>query len=169
MNRELQESHRETDAPRPADARASLPAAVLAEVAENERARDNALAAAKFLGRIAQLELEQLGVAVQAWHSAVGRDWFAAEDAVAQAVIDSARAAEQEVLLEHIAQLFRSVPWFTPEEPGARVNASEPSGQYVTTLAMLALLVRDRLSPAEFELLYRPFATLIPTEELDRE
>jgi hypothetical protein len=34
---------------------------------------------------------------------------------------------------------------------------------------MLALLVRDRLAPGEFELLYRPFARLIPPDTLARE
>jgi hypothetical protein len=168
MRRELQDSRREAAA-RTHDARAALPEAVLAQVAENDRARAGAMAAAKFLGRIAQLELGELGVAVQAWHQAAGAAWFAAEDEVAQAITAAARDAEQEVLLEQIAHLFRSVKWFTPEQPGARIHASEPSGQYVCTIAMLALLVRDRIAPADFTLLYRPFATLIPTEELDRE
>jgi hypothetical protein len=34
---------------------------------------------------------------------------------------------------------------------------------------MLALLVRDHLERREFELLYRPFAPLIPVAELQRE
>ena len=168
MRRELHESHRDA-VPRRNDARVVLSDAVLAQVAEQDRARLGAMAAAKFLGRIAQLEIEELGVAVRTCHRAAGTAWFAAEDAVAQAITAAGRHAEQEVLLEQIAQLFRTVPWFTPAQPGARIHASEPSGQYVATIAMLALLVRDRIGPADFELLYAPFATLIPPVELDRE
>jgi len=128
--------------------------------------------AAKFLGRLAQLDLTALGGAIREWHHAVvtgGDSWFAAESAVARAIAAGGRYAEQEALLGHIAQLFRQAPWFKPQMPGARVGATEPSGQYVATTAMLALLVRDQIEPHELELLYRPFATLIPIEELELE
>lgn len=47
--------------------------------------------------------------------------------------------------------------------------APEASVQYVATLAMLALLLHDRLSAREFSLLYSQFAPLIPVEELGPE
>ncbi len=53
--------------------------------------------------------------------------------------------------------------------PELHVRATEASGQYLGTLAMLALLVRDHLEPATFARLYRPFAPHIPVAELGRE
>jgi hypothetical protein len=43
------------------------------------------------------------------------------------------------------------------------VTSSQASAQYVTTIAMLALLVSDRITDQQFRLLNRPFATAIPT------
>jgi len=129
-------------------------------------------AASKFLGRFAQLDLLTLGDAIHRWHRTVTEDgdaWFEAEDAVAQAVHDARRHPDQEILLRHMADLFLREPWFTAAQPGARIRAAEPAGQYVATLAMLAVLVRDRLDPQEFELLYRPFASVVPVSELERE
>jgi hypothetical protein len=48
------------------------------------------------------------------------------------------------------------------------LRATEPSGQYPATLAMIALLVRDHLDPADFAHLYAPFTDLIPLDELGR-
>jgi hypothetical protein len=50
--------------------------------------------------------------------------------------------------------------------PETRVGASEASGHYLATVAMLALLARDHLEPAAFDLLYGPFAARIPPAEL---
>jgi hypothetical protein len=53
--------------------------------------------------------------------------------------------------------------------PELHVRATEASGQYLGTLAMLALLVRDRLDAPTFARLYRPFAPHVPVAELGRE
>ena len=134
--------------------------------------RAGVLSASKFLGRLAQLDLATLGKAVDAWRHAVTSAtdaWFEAEGAVAQGVLRSHRHREQEVLLGHMTDLFRRAAWFKREAPGARIHSSEAGAQYVATLAMLALLVRDQLREQDFELLYRPFAQVIPTAELERE
>jgi hypothetical protein len=130
------------------------------------------LAASKFLGRLAQLDRPALGEAVQTWHRTVVADsaaWFGAETAVARAVHEARRHAEQEILLRHMADLFIRAPWFSAEQPDARIDAAAPAGEYVATLAMLAVLARDRLTGSEFEMLYRPFARRIPLEELEQE
>jgi len=155
-------------------AAATAQAAVRRTRAQYADGRDpfGVVVAAKFLGRLAQLDLAALGEAIFEWRRAVVRDgdgWFAAESAVARAIADSGRYAEQEVLLGHITQLFRQGPWFKPQMPGVRVGATEPSGQYVATTAMLALLVRDQIGAHELELLYQPFAAFIPIVELELE
>jgi len=103
-----------------------------------------------------------------------GRAWFAAEDVVAQAIVAAGRQREQRPLLMQVADVFAHDVWYGAggrrgPAPGARARATEASGQYVATLAMLALLVRDHLEPAALELVYRPFAAAIPVEELARE
>ena len=128
--------------------------------------------ASKFLGRLSQLDFNTLGEAVRTWHRIAAESgdlWFIVEESVARAVHDSSRYTEQDVLLRHMSTLFLESTWFTSAQPGVRIRAAEPSAQYVATIAMLALLVRDRLLPDEFELLYRPFAGAIPVDALLRE
>jgi hypothetical protein len=117
--------------------------------------------------------------AVAAWRASMHDDaaaWFAAEEAVARAVVTSGRHHEQRPLLIPLAEAFAHGVWYRgyPEAtlgdaPELRVHATEASGQYLGTLAMLALLVRDHVEPATFDLLYRPFARLIPAADLGRE
>lgn len=125
--------------------------------------------ASKFLGRLAGLDMADLVEAIEVWRGAVGERWFDAEAAVTRAIDESGRYAEQEILLGHMAELFRRQPWFKRPQPGTPVQASEPGAQYVATLVMLAVLAGDRLRPSDLELLYAPFAGTIPADELDRE
>ena len=133
-------------------------------------------AALKFVGRVSQLDLDAVGGALGSWRQTM-RDsastWFAAEEAVARAVVISGRHGDQKPLLMHMADAFAHIVWYggrTGREhaPAAElhVQASEASGQYLATLTMLALLVRDHLEPATFALLYQPFAPYIPLDEL---
>jgi hypothetical protein len=143
-----------------------------------EPSPDGPQVASTFVGRVSQLSVEAVRAAVQAWHDVMRVEsdaWFAAEQAAGQAVLAAARSGVQEVLLDRIAECVLRGVWYrdanmqpqgTPEN---RVGATEASGQYVATVAMLALLVRDRLAPSAFALLYRPFATVIPVEELQLE
>jgi hypothetical protein len=131
-------------------------------------------AAARFVGRVAQLDLAAVQHAVATWRQRmrVGYDgWFAAEDAVAQAIVRSGRQIEQRPLLIHMADAFSQRVWTGGhrDDTGAAeqlVRATEASGQYLATLAMLALLVRDHLDAATFDRVYEPFAALIPIKEL---
>ena len=82
------------------------------------------------------------------------------------------RRAEQKPLLMHVADAFSTIVWHgggtareREQAPELRVQASEASGQYLATLAMLALLVRDRLEPSAFAMLYQPFAPHIALDE----
>ena len=128
--------------------------------------------ASKFLGRLSLLDIESLGEAIHLWHRTAtesGDEWFSAEASIADAVHASRRYTEQDVLLRHMSTLFLESSWFTSAQPGVRIRASEPSAQYVATIAMLAVLVRDRLTITAFELLYRPFSKLIPVDTLLRE
>jgi hypothetical protein len=147
------------------------------DAASQTRGQDAAL---KFVGRVAQLDLDAVRTAVEAWRGLMREEsgaWFTAEEVVARAVVVSGRRDVQKELLLHVAEAFAYGVWYgggrraasTPETPETRVQATEASGQYLATLAMLALLVRDHLAPAAFETLYRPFAPLIRLDELGPE
>ena len=134
-------------------------------------------ASLKFVGRVAQLDLDAVSEVIASWRQTMRHDssaWFAAEEAVARAVVLSGRRAEQQPLLMHVADAFSRIVWYgggrgaraREQAPELRVQASEASGQYLATLAMLALLVRDQLEPSTFALLYEPFAPFVPLDEL---
>jgi hypothetical protein len=130
-------------------------------------------AAADFIGRLAGLTLAEVRRFIGEWHHAVATDadrWFAAEAAVAEAVSRSRRHAEQRVLLRLIADTVTNALWYRHAQtaPGLerRVRATEASGQYAATLAMLALLVRDHLDEGDFAAVYAPFTELIPLEDV---
>jgi hypothetical protein len=136
-------------------------------------------AARRFVGRLAQLDPDAVSAGVRAWRESMREEsgaWFAAEEAVAHAVVASGRHDEQRPLLMYVAESFAYRVWYGgrarltlgESAPEIRVGATEASGQYLATLAMLALLVRDHLEPATFEILYRPFAALIPVVEIVR-
>ena len=141
--------------------------------------------ALKFIGRLALLDHGGVTSSIRSWHALMRHEseaWFTAEEAVARAVVDSGRHGMQQPLLMHVAEAFAYRVWYRGQPdpasgaaaPGApapelRVQATEASGQYVATVAMLALLVRDHLDASTFALLYRPFADLIPVAELVRE
>jgi hypothetical protein len=155
-----------------------------AAMADHAPVAQGRVAARKFVGRLAQLDPEAVYASVQAWRETMREDvgaWFAAEEAVARAVVASGRHDEQRPLLMYVAEAFAYGVWYGAgyggrarltlgeSAPELRVRATEASGQYLATVAMLALLVRDHLEPAEFALLYRPFAALIPADDLARE
>lgn len=159
------------EVPRPA----AQPDREVRAVAES-LASDPEGAASQFVGRVSQLDIGAIRTAVQAWRQAMRAEsdtWFAAEQAAGRAVLAAGRTAEQEVLLDRIAECVLRGVWYrggargeSPRTPEERVGATEASAQYVSTVAMLALLVRDRLPAAQFAVLYRPFATLISVADL---
>jgi hypothetical protein len=134
--------------------------------------------ALEFVGHVSELDADKIRAAVNEWHQLMRTQsdaWFSAERSAGTGVLASKRTAEQRALLEKIAECVLQRVWYrnargqlasTPEE---RVGSTEASGQYTATIAMLALLVRDYLDAREFELLYRPFAALIPLEQLASE
>lgn len=169
------------DAIRPAGDEASEPQRSTRNPVHTEAAPRAAgvQAASKFIGRVSQLDGHAIRSVVQAWHQLMRDEsnaWFAAEQATAQAVPAAGRTAEQEVLLGHLADSVLRGVWYrnarphqTLATPETRVGATEASAQYVSSVAMLALLVRDYITPADFAVLYRPFARLIPDEDLGPE
>jgi hypothetical protein len=161
-----------------ADPRAAVPGGGTS--ADDAPAAHGSPAALRFVGRLALLDHEAVRDAVVAWRESMRDDasaWFAAEEAVARAVVTSGRHHEQRPLLIPLAEAFAYSVWYRgrpqltlgESAPELRVHATEASGQYLGTLAMLALLVRDHLDAATFDLLYRPFAALIPAADLGRE
>ena len=146
--------------------------------ANAERARAALLAATKFVGRVSLIDADTLRTVVATWHDVMRTEsetWFAAERATAEAIVAAERTGEQGELISELSDHFlrrvwyRAAPGHAPRTPERRVGATEASGQYVATLAMLALLVRDHIAAREFDVLYSPFVQIIRAEELARE
>ena len=140
-------------------------------VEEQQRRRGVAMAG-KFVGRFSQLDIADLREPVERWRRTVAlasTHWFNAESAIATAVRATGRHAEQESLVEQLVRAMHGAGWLRRTDAIEIVGASEASVQYTATLAMLALLLHDRLTTREFTLLYSPFAPIIPVEELGPE
>ena len=143
-----------------------------AESSARATPRNGTQAANKFIGRVAQLDVQDVVESIGKWHEMMRAEsgaWFAAESAIGEAIVAAGLEARQEQLLVHVAECFAKQVWRPIRRAETRVGNTEASGQYLATVAMLALLVRDRLSPETFELAYRPFAALIPAAELEPE
>ena len=174
MHREQQlNDHQPSDAPAPRPQRRHEGETRAASGARGVPSSAGVAAATEFVARVAKLDFDDVRGFIRGWHRVVGTDaeaWFAAEAAIAAAVLRSGRQGEQRQLLVRVADVFTHAVWYrlaraglTPE---SRIGATEASGQYAATLAMLALLTRDQLSERDFALVYAPFAALIPVEEL---
>jgi hypothetical protein len=124
----------------------------------------------RYLDHLADLKLADLDRAVLEWREVMRGDdssaWFGAERRLSDTTARGPHRYWQTALLEDIANIFMSRPWFTYERTPNDAHVTEPSAQYVTTTAMLALLASDVLAPADFELLYRPMARAIPLAAL---
>jgi hypothetical protein len=120
--------------------------------------------------RLQHLSLERLGDAVRAWRDELTRSgvWHSAEDAVSRVITDTGRHRPQWLMLQRVCEIFHDAPWFKEHQPGSQVPGSDAAAQYVTTAALLALLVRDALPNTTFETLYLPFRDIIPADRLGR-
>ena len=99
----------------------------------------------RFFERLQHLNLQGLGDAVRTWRDELARSgaWHKAEDAVSRAITDTARHAPQWLMLNRLFEIFRGAPWYKEHQSGSQVPGSDAAAQYVTTTALLALLVRD--------------------------
>jgi hypothetical protein len=131
----------------------------------------NSRAVERFLACLAGLSVADIGQAVGRWRaiaSAPGGPWYAAEDAIAEAVHAVSRHGAQEQVTEAAYDVFRRrARGFSTRESFARAPGSEATAQYVSTSALLALVVRDAVSPEAFAVAYGPFADAIPLATID--
>jgi len=132
--------------------------------------RDELANALTFVRRLGQLDLADLEVIGRTWRTIVAEDpptWFAAEGSVGLALRTTGRQLAQESLLEELSEVVRRRGWWRLD----RIESAEGQGlteagvQYAATLAAIALLVRDIVPTQEFELIYSPFARVIPAPE----
>jgi hypothetical protein len=127
------------------------------------RAERGRVAAMAFLDAVARLRFEEWGPIIARWRAvAVSDSWFAAEAASAGEIRGDLLHVMQDEIVARIYALFKQAPWFTASAPGARIGALEPAGQYVATVAAIALLVGESLAEEELATLYAPFEQAIP-------
>lgn len=130
----------------------------------------NSRAVGRFLARLADLSVADLGQAVGRWRAiaaAPSGPWYVAEDAIAEAVHAARRHDAQARGTDALYDVFRRARRFSARASFARVPGSEATAQYVTTTALYALVVRDALSPEAFAVAYGPFADVIPLATVD--
>jgi hypothetical protein len=133
----------------------------------------NSVAIESFLDQLARLSLAQFTDAIRTWREALRRTdaWYAAEDAVGEALARTARHDEEWRLHDRLYEIFRSSAWHADVDVeraagSEHAPSSEPAAQYLAGTAAFALLVFDALSGAHLATLYAPFATLIPLASL---
>jgi hypothetical protein len=128
----------------------------------------NATIVERFLNRLAALEFEQISTVVLTWRERLRRTdgWYAAEDAVGDAIAKTRRHDGQWYLQGQIYEMFRNSSWYTQAKPASAVAGTEAAAQYLASTAAFALLVSDVLSPTELGVLYAPYGAVIPIGEL---
>jgi hypothetical protein len=95
-----------------------------------------------------------------------GEAWFAAEDALGDAITATARHDAQQAVLAAMYELFLRRPGRSGHARSLDDPGSDASTQYVATAALLALLVRDSLAPETVNTLYAPFEDWLPLATL---
>ena len=121
----------------------------------------------RFLQRFAALPSAEWDAAADAYASGLETAAYVAADRdLARAVERAGRTAERDAVLGPLAQLVR----VDRADAGlAELDAPvdmHPAAE-AALAALLALVVRDVLSPRAFAVLYGPFAGIIPTSTLD--
>lgn len=128
----------------------------------------NSIPVASFLARLPRLTLQDFAGAIQRWREALRRTdaWYAAEDAVGDALARTHRYDAEWRLHEDLHGVFRDASWHAGEGATAHGAATEAAAQYLAASAAFALLLIDALAPAHLATLYAPFAELIPLASL---
>ena len=126
-----------------------------------------------FVRRLGSLDVTDLEAVAHVWRRAIAEDpagWFASESAAARAVRAAGRERDQEAVIAALSDVVRRRGWWRLDYPdgATRAGFTEASVQYAATLAAIALVVRDVLPAQDLELIYAPFAALIPLSELSR-
>jgi hypothetical protein len=125
----------------------------------------------RFLERLARLGIDDFGAVVRTWRDTLRHNdaWYAAEDAVGEAVARTRRDDPMWLVQDDVYGIFRGAPWYG-RQPVVDRAPSEFAAQYLAQTAAVALLVADTLSADHLRTLFAPFADVIPlaTLALDR-
>jgi len=123
-----------------------------------------------FIERLDTMPPQAIFRAVWNWRKRIaGSPWFEAEDALSHAFLAPDRARQRKRAFDKLGAVFRRVKWTAelPYEPEILIPAGAPAAHYIAATAVAALVARDQLSAGDFQILYDPFAELVPVAELE--
>ena len=116
----------------------------------------------RWLDRASELPLASWVTALEAWTEIPTETWFAADRALTAAIDAAGWRSVRETAARRARAAADPIAWITSRYPVAA-----DAVHIIATGAVLALLAGDRSDPAHAEVLYRPFASVIPLASLD--
>jgi hypothetical protein len=126
----------------------------------------NTAAVRRFLQRLAGKPVGDCVAAARAYLSLQATpDFLAADRALGKAIDRGERTEARDAIVGPIVQLMGSHTERIARDPGLGVGPDDLAESALA--ATLGLVARDLLPGAAFDVLYRPFADLIPVEELE--
>jgi hypothetical protein len=125
----------------------------------------NAMVLARWVRRAESLSPAAWLAAVDRWGATPADVRGAAEAAVARAAEATGRTAMRDVVIALVHELADSVGWFA-SRARAGSTPGETSPATVAANAALGILLRDQLAAEQFDVLYGPFAEVLPLDSL---
>lgn len=117
----------------------------------------------RFITRLGRLTVTDFAAIVVRWRDGLRKSdaWYAAEDAVGDAIARTHRDDAMWRVQDRLYTLFRGTPWYQRD-----ASSPEVATQYLANSAAIALMVADVLPRESLAVLYEPFAESIPLGSL---
>jgi len=121
-----------------------------------------------FLDRVSAMTPADVDAAVVSWRESqhAPRDWAAAEEAAATALVRTERGEAAWTLQDRIHAVVCGPQWARQRAASLGALRSAVTAEYLVASAALALLVADVLPPRHLARLYAPFLASVPLAEI---
>src|SRR5437868_6277295 len=91
----------------------------------------------RFLDRLTHMDPDDFAPVVYGWRETLRKTdtWYAAEDAVGDAIARTHRDGAMWAVQDRLYAIFRGAPWYGRQRPGETHPAAEVAAQYLATTA----------------------------------